>query len=446
MLFKKLGQVKKYNLAMTFFVVTIFVILIINLISLNIFSFDDDEVTKIRYADNISQTHQELIEMFNAKYKGEIEVIPVDLPFTKFSTNERKELLVRSLRGKNNEIDVFATDQIWVSRFSKWAEPLNQYFSQQERNNILPSAYSTCIIDSQLVSLPMYIDFGLLCYRKDLLEELNNSNDIQKKLENSISWQDFIRLGKKWNQDHADNLFYLFSGDNEEGLICSYLEILYSKGGKYNPKDENDLLKEPKLEALQFIKNLIYKHKLTPKKISQFKEVEGYRYAMQKDIPFFRAWSSNLKDTLIFGEYSDKLDKLKFAPLPHFSKGSSKSVFGGWNLMISRFSKNKKAAIKFLKFIVSERAQKFLYENAYYMPVISSFYNNVERSEETPFEMFTLIMDNYGFHRPKYENYTRISNVVSYYVSNALKDEHISPGEALKMAEQSIRSGEIILE
>jgi multiple sugar transport system substrate-binding protein len=34
--------------------------------------------------------------LFNSRNKGRIEVVPVNLPFEKFTTNERKELLARS--------------------------------------------------------------------------------------------------------------------------------------------------------------------------------------------------------------------------------------------------------------------------------------------------------------------------------------------------------------
>ena len=56
------------------------------------------KVKKIYYADNISTAHQELIDRFNEEHAGKIEVVPVNLPFSKFSTNERKELLTRAFR------------------------------------------------------------------------------------------------------------------------------------------------------------------------------------------------------------------------------------------------------------------------------------------------------------------------------------------------------------
>ena len=90
-------------------------------------------VTEIYFATNISNAHLKIIHEFNEINKGQIKVIPVDLPFKTFNTNERKELLTRSLRNKSDRMDIFEVDLIWVKRFAKWCMPLTDYFSQEEQ-------------------------------------------------------------------------------------------------------------------------------------------------------------------------------------------------------------------------------------------------------------------------------------------------------------------------
>ena len=55
--------------------------------------FPEQEIKKIYYIDNISEAHRILIERFNQRYKNKIEVVPVNLPFYNFTTNDRKEIL-----------------------------------------------------------------------------------------------------------------------------------------------------------------------------------------------------------------------------------------------------------------------------------------------------------------------------------------------------------------
>ena len=131
-----------------------------------------DKVRKIYFSDNISTAHRKIISLFNEKYKDQIEVIPVNLPFEKFSTNERKQLLARSLRSKSTSLDIFAVDLFWVPRFAKWAEPLGDYFSDSDRENYLDYALETCFYEQKLVSIPLYIDIFGMYYRRDLLEQL----------------------------------------------------------------------------------------------------------------------------------------------------------------------------------------------------------------------------------------------------------------------------------
>ena len=50
----------------------------------------EEKVAKVYFADNITEAHEELIEIFNEKHKGKIEVVPVDIPTEKFTTNKRK--------------------------------------------------------------------------------------------------------------------------------------------------------------------------------------------------------------------------------------------------------------------------------------------------------------------------------------------------------------------
>ena len=191
-----------------------------------------DKVAKVYFADNITQAHTELIKIFNKKYKGKIEVIPVDIPTVKFTTNKRKELITRTLRSRNSRIDIFAVDQIWIPRFAKWAEPLDGYFSKQELNNLLPQAVNTCVYNDSLFAVPFFIDVGVLYYRKDLIKKFANHEEIEAKLKEGITWEELLKLK---NKNINNKYLYVFQGDAYEGLICNYIEMLGTdEGNIYN--------------------------------------------------------------------------------------------------------------------------------------------------------------------------------------------------------------------
>ena len=178
---------------------------------------------KLYYADNISPSHQLAIDEFNRLYAGKIEVVPVNLPFSKFSTNERKELLTRSLRSKSEKLDIFAVDLIWVPRFAKWSEPLDSYFSIDEKKRLLKDAMKSCVFEGTLVAMPMYLDIGLLYYRRDIIRKLPDADAVEKRLQESMTWEEMAHLRKRLA--YMNKPFYLFPAKDYEGLICNYLEL-----------------------------------------------------------------------------------------------------------------------------------------------------------------------------------------------------------------------------
>lgn len=427
----KLKLLEKYNLIFLIFFVSIIFILVFNLLSLNTSSDNEDKIKKVYYADNITATHKQVIDLFNQEYKGEIKVIPINLPFTKFTTNERKELLARSLRSHNSRIDVFAIDQIWLSRFSKWAVNLDELINISIQDSILTELLFTCYHDEQLKSVPLYVDLGVLYYRKDMLKKIPNYEQLTQKIKKSLTWEEFIDINQKYFSDQPS---YIFQGRAYEGLICNLIEVL-----KSSPEIKNDqinleqLLEKRTVDAVAFFHDLIYKYKISPQIVAQFNEVQSYRYTLRNDVPFFRGWVSSIKDSLAFGEYYSEVDKLGFGSIPHFQGGSPKSAYGGWNLMISKTSDDKEAAATFLKFILSDRVQKIFYKKSAYLPVVKSLYGKNKIVDDYFYE----IMRNHGVHRPKIENYTKYSDILTLYLNEAIIG-NIKPEEAIQRARDEI--------
>ncbi|HSP87680.1 MAG TPA: extracellular solute-binding protein, partial [Ignavibacteriaceae bacterium] len=311
---------------------------------------------KIYYVDNISAAHQKVIDRFNEKFKGKIEVVAINLSFDKFSTNERKELLARYLRSRNDRIDIFAVDQIWVPRFAKWGVPLDKYFSEDEKNNLLSFATETCFFEDTLVSIPLYIDIALMFYRDDLIKTLPDYEIIKDKIENSITWEDFIELRKRFNGNQP---FYVFQADDYEGLLCSFAELMSNQNSKIITTDSVYLQTAEGNKALQTLVDLINNYNVSPKEVIKFKENPSYNFFLENDGIFLRGWPGFLsKDNKTFENKPEIFANLKRAPLPHLKGTKPGSVFGGWNLMVSKYSTKVPEIIKFAQFFISEEAQK----------------------------------------------------------------------------------------
>ncbi len=390
--------------------------------------------SKVYFADNITQAHSEIIAEFNKKYRGKIEVIPIDIPTLQFTTNKRKELITRTLRSRNSRIDIFAVDQIWVPRFTKWAEPLEQFFSEEELKLILPQALKTCYFNDKLYAIPFFIDAGLLYYRTDIIGSLPESEKIEEKLEKGISWTDIIEIKKRY---FPGKYAYIFQGDAYEGLICNFIEFLGNDTERLYSGNKFNIFDPVIIEKTRQFADLIYKHKIAPVDVTTFDEGRSFEYALNNDIPFFRGWPTTVKYSNLVSKTTQKLNLLKEASLPGNGKNAGSSAIGGWNFILSRYSGVKEEAVTFIKFVLSEKIQELNYTSGSYLPILKSFYENKEMLEKHPKSVeFRTILNN-GVHRPAMQNYTKISDIISLYLNKALKKE-LTTETALKKAQQKI--------
>lgn len=432
-----------FAIAIIVIVVTlgIFYILINTLFKSTNFGNSQNEVV-ITYADNISKAHLNLINKFNNLHKGKIKIEPINLPFSKFSTNERKELLARSLRSKSKKLDIFAVDLIWSARFAKWAEPLDKFIIPQDTAKLLNHALESCILKNHLVALPIYIDVGIMYYRRDLLKQIPNYLEVEEKIKNGISWEEFISLRKYFKLDK--NQFYIFPADNYEGLVCSYIEILYNFSSKKIVNENFKIKSEENKNSFKMIYDFFYTYNISPIDISEFNENDSYEYFVKNNGIFLRGWPSSERDFKNLANWENIDSIVGKAPIPHLSGNENFSVLGGWNIMISKYSEHKNEAFQFIKFILEENSQREMYEIGSYLPVLSSLYSNKKFLQKHPDLKKNKELLNNGVHRPFLEDYTKLSDVISYYVNKVIKKE-ITIDEALEKADETIKTGRIII-
>lgn len=392
-----------------------------------------DGLVRIYYVDNISPVHQKLIDQFNRMYAGKIEVVPINLPFEKFSTNERKELLARSLRSRNPRIDIFSVDVIWVQRFAQWAEPLDMILPTNERRDLLPEALESCISNGKLMAVPLYLDVGLMYYRKDLIKNWADGDSLIKKIEESLTWDELLRLQNRLKEGQP---LFLFPAKAFEGLVCMYTELMYSQNANLFEEhgDSLEFYTKEAIQASRLLWDLIYRYRVTPQEVTGLDEVGIYHLALERDALFFRGWPGFIPQF-----HSDKplKDIIGLAPIPRFANGKSSAVFGGWDLMISRYSHHKREASVFLKFLLHPEHQKLLYTEGGYIPVNKNVFMDSSLVESNPELRFYSQQILRGRHRPSRKDYTMISDILSEHLHKALKMK-MSPEAALQEVSRKI--------
>lgn len=397
-----------------------------------------NKLVELYYAEHISQAHQEIIDRFNREYEGRIKVIPVDLPFSKFSTNEMKEMLARSLRSKSDRLDILSVDVIWVPRFAKWAYPLNKHFDEGLLEKLSKTALESCYYNGNLVTIPIYIDVGILYYRRDLLYRLTDPEGLEQKIREGMNWSEFIELGKEWEK--TGRPYFIFPADNFEGFTCMFHETMSERENQYVFNADSVSLNNAQVRrGLELLHGLINTWELTPGIVTEFDESQCLHYALEHDALFVRGWPGYRTNYELGADASVKLNQLVEAPIPHFPGAEKTGVFGGWNLMISKFSSKKEAALKFIHFIQDKQSQISLYKKGGYFPILNTLYQDSVFITDHPELHYYQYLLRKGRHRPFREDYTQISDILSYYFKMILKNE-LTIDEALDVASRKINT------
>ena len=176
------------------------------------------------------------------------------------------------------------------------------------------------------------------------------------------------------------------------------------------------------IEALTLLCDLVNRYHISPSQVSNFKENPSYDYFINKNALFVRGWpgfKSEFQNRVTTKGEEYKI--LKSAPTPHFESFEQGSVFGGWNLMISKNSTKIPESLKFIKFILSEECQKIMYDSGAYLPSNKNLYNDSLYAAKHPELKFYYSLLQKGIHRPSLENYTTLSEILSPYLHLAVK-------------------------
>jgi len=396
-------------------------------------------ITEIYFADRITEAHRILIDRYNEEHAGKVKVVPIDFPNSDFSTNERKEILARSLRGEGDGIDLLSVDIIWSERFARWCEPLGRYFSKEELDRLEPETLYSCYSDGQLVALPLFRVQGVMYYRSDLLARVPHGDQFLHALENDMTWEEFARWRERiqWR-----NPYYIFPAAEYEGLICVYMETLLSLEPAYFTVHGFNLNTHAAHEALRVLVNMVGRDALSPPQVTEFTEVPSYRYFIEHDGLFIRGWTSYDEDFRSTPVDPVREKYLKKVPLPHPADGVPASVMGGWNLMIPTGSTKKKEIIEFVKYLLRADSQEVLYDKSSYYPVVKAFYDDPAYLAKYPEIGEIKRMMRTEVQRPYARDYTKYSEIMAHGISQAMQGKLTVEG-ALSAISAQIRTEQL---
>ncbi len=274
------------------------------------------------------------------------------------NSNDRLGLYLQLLAAQSHDVDVFVVDTTWPGIFSGFFVDLSEHYEKKEREQFFPAFVKSNTVGNRFVAVPWYMDAGLLYYRKDLLKKYNRN--IPK------TWQELTDTAKFIQQKEraAGNKSiwgYVFQARAYEGLTCNALEWISSFGGGDFVNDEGKVtINNPNAKkALEFAKSWV--GTISPRGVLNYAEEEARGVFQTGNAVFMRNWPYVI--SLADSEDSPIQGLFDISPLPQgepFNKaadGRSSATLGGWSLAVSKYSKNKKAAIDLVRYLASSEEQ-----------------------------------------------------------------------------------------
>ncbi len=378
-------------------------------------------VTTIRFVTwkpNQPEAWDEIFRIFHQ----ENPAIMVQAETGPHSSTAFHDLLTQKLKNRSKDADVFLMDVIWTAEFAAagWAEPLDKVMPQTERDRFIRSAIVANTYDGLLYGIPLFIDSGVLFYRKDLLAKYG--------FYPPRTWDELVHQARTITAGEAAEAREIsgFSGQFKqyEGLVCNMLEYLLGNGGDIlSPVSGRAAIAEqPSVDAVRFVRDSIIGG-IAPKGVLTYQEPESLDLFLQGRAVFLRSWpyaweiANDPARSQIAG-------KVALAKLPHFAGGKSYATLGGWQVGISAFSQKKEAAGIFARFLGSERTQKILALRAGRAPTRTALYTDAEVLAANPHfsDMKEVFLSAYP--RPRSPLYPALSNILQRYFSKAISDRN----------------------
>ncbi len=369
---------------------------------------------------------EEVVADFEERYG-----IPVKLHRQPTDTDQRRQSLIVSLTAEQSDPDVFLMDVAWIGLFSasEWLEPLeadvNPFFQR--------IVQEVDLHENRVVALPVYLDAGVLYYRKDILDEFGLPGP-------PSTWDELLKYSlqvqRKIRQTNPGFYGFVWQGAQYEGLICNFLEFA-GAGGGFAGGDRPSIPSIPEnLSALYFMRDLVWKYEISPPSTYTEMKEEDSRHFFQAGNALFQrnwpyAWALHQSDD------SRVRGKVGVSMIPAFTGGKAVSTLGGWHVGLSVFSDVKPIAIQFVEYVTSYEVQKKLAFDLGWNPGRKDLYDDPQILSKAPHLTELRNIFEQAVPRPVVPFYTQVSAIAQRRI-NAVISGNISPEKGLSAANEEI--------
>lgn len=351
------------------------------------------------------------------------------------STTDRLQAYRQQWAAQSADIDVFMIDLIWPGIVKPFAVDLSSHV-QDVIGQHFPAIAANNTVAGDLVAMPWFSGAGLLYYRTDLVQKYGISIP---------TTYDELATAAKTVQDgeHATNpqfSGFIWQGAAYEGLTCNGLEWQVSNGGGTIVESDGTVSvnNDQAISAFERAKGWI--GTVTPQAVVNYKEPEGVSAFTAGNVGFMRHWAGT--HAALEDPQSSVAGRIGVSLLPKGSGGKARNAdcLGGWNLMLSTFSKNQDPGIAFIRYMTSPELQLSMSVERANPSTIPTVYDDPNLAQAQPFiaQLKQIFLDG-AVARPSTvtaENYADVSQIYFQQLNAILSGSTSAKDGAASMESQ----------
>ncbi|KAJ3232731.1 hypothetical protein HDU78_006871 [Chytriomyces hyalinus] len=309
--------------------------------------------------------------------KTGIKVV-IHMTATRITTDYATQLQLY-LSSNDSSMDIFMMDVVWPPEFAEYLIDLSPMISPELAALHNPAIWKANVVDGRHIGIPFHVDYGLFYYRDDLLAKHGYTGPPE-------TWDEMEAMALDITSKEPSVAGYVGQFNAYEGLTCNLMEWLHSAdaGAVISPNQTVTLDNPSTRQMLSRVKNW-FMNGVTPKYALSYAEIDCEDIFQSGQALFMRHWPP----TMLSLQRAGIKFSFKVTGLPGTSRETKfASTLGGWNLGVSKATKNHDAAVSALLFMATAEFQKFRFMAIGLFPSVSSLYQDPEVCTKIDCQLF----------------------------------------------------------
>ena len=275
--------------------------------------------------------------------------------------------------------DIYLLDVVWPGTLGAHLLDLRPYLDAGAREH-LAELLENDTVRGRLVSLPFYVNIGVLYYRTDLLRKYayRHPPETWDELESMAAR---IQKGER-SSGNAGFWGFVWQGAEYEGLTCNALEWQAAAGGGRIIEPGPAVSVNNPRAAAAVKRAAGWVGTISPPSVLTYTEADSLNAFRSGNAAFLRHWSSGYPPAL--AKDPEVLGRFDITLLPAGAAGRAQSM-GGFHLGVSAYSRHPAEAARLVVHLTGRQVQLQRALARGYLPTIPDLYGEARILNLFPF-------------------------------------------------------------